>query len=79
MIAEQAVQGRMFTLTQFGAKFENKGSLGGQTSIRERLHVLATKGHVKFVRRRSGHSPWPQTGSLEVRLPLRARHASANR
>lgn len=49
MIAEQAAQGRMFTLTQFGAKFENKGSLGGQTSIRERLHVLATKGHVKFV------------------------------
>ncbi len=40
----------MFTLSQFAAKFENKGSLGGQTSIRERLHVLATKGHVKFVR-----------------------------
>ena len=49
MIAEQAAQGQMFTLTQFGAKFENRGSLGGQTSIRERLHVLATKGHVKFV------------------------------
>ena len=50
MIAEQAEQGRMFTLSQFAAKFENRGSLGGQTSIRERLHVLATKGHVKFVR-----------------------------
>ena len=50
MIAEQAAQGRMFTLTQFAAKFENRGSLGGQTSIRERLHVLATKGYVKFVR-----------------------------
>jgi len=50
LISEQAEQGKMFTLSQFAAKFENKGSLGGQTSIRDRLHVLATKGHVKFVR-----------------------------
>ncbi len=50
MIAEQAARGKMFTPTQFAAKFENKGSLGGQTSIRERLRVLATKGHVKFLR-----------------------------
>jgi len=50
MVAEQAARGKMFTLTQFAAKFENKGSLGGQTSIRERLRVLATKGHVKFLR-----------------------------
>ncbi|MBQ0805156.1 MAG: AAA family ATPase [Sulfitobacter sp.] len=50
MLSEQAEQGKMFTLSQFAASFENKGSLGGQTSIRERLHVLATKGHVKFVR-----------------------------
>jgi hypothetical protein len=50
MIAEQAARGKMFTPTQFAAKFENKGSLGGQTSIRERLRVLATKGHVKFLK-----------------------------
>lgn len=50
LIEQQAAQGRMFTLSQFAAKFENKGSLGGKTSIRERLHVLATKGHVKFIR-----------------------------
>jgi hypothetical protein len=50
MIAAQAAQGRMFTLSQFAAKFENKGSLGGETSIRNRIHVLATKGHIKFVR-----------------------------
>jgi hypothetical protein len=50
MIAEQAARGKMYTPSQFAAKFENKGSLGGQTGIRERLHVLATKGHVKFVR-----------------------------
>ncbi len=50
MISEQAEQGKMFTLSQFAASFENKGSLGGQTSIRDRLHVLAAKGYVKFVR-----------------------------
>ena len=50
MIAAQAEQGKMFTLSQFAAKFENKGSLGGETSIRNRIHVLATKGHIKFVR-----------------------------
>ncbi|MEJ6479675.1 MAG: AAA family ATPase [Octadecabacter sp.] len=50
MIAAQAARGKMFTLTQFSRKFENKGSLGGKTAIGDRLHVLATKGHVKFVR-----------------------------
>jgi hypothetical protein len=50
MIAAQAAQGKMFTLSQFAAKFENKGSLGGETSIRNRIHVLATKGYIKFVR-----------------------------
>ncbi|WP_245823309.1 AAA family ATPase [Antarctobacter heliothermus] len=50
MIAQQADQGKMFTPSQFAAKFENRGSLGGQTGIRQRIHVLATKGHVKFVR-----------------------------
>jgi hypothetical protein len=50
MIAAQAARGKMFTLSQFAAKFENKGSLGGETSIRNRIHVLATKGHIKFVR-----------------------------
>ena len=50
MIAAQAARGKMFTMTQFAAKFENKGSLGGKTAIGDRLHVLATKGHLKFVR-----------------------------
>jgi hypothetical protein len=50
MIAAQAARGKMFTLTQFARKFENKCSLGGKTAIGDRLHVLATKGHVKFVR-----------------------------
>lgn len=50
MIAEQAAQGRMFTPTQFAAKFENRGNPGGKTAIRDRLHVLATKGYVKCVR-----------------------------
>ena len=50
LIAEQAARGKMFTPTQFSLKFENKGSLGGKTSIYDRIQVLATKGHVKFVR-----------------------------
>jgi len=50
LIAEQGMQGKMYTLMQFASKFENKGSLGSETSIRNRIHVLATKGHVKFVR-----------------------------
>ena len=50
MIAGQAANGKMFTPTQFASKFENKGSLGGKTGIFERLQVLATKGHVKYVR-----------------------------
>ena len=50
MIAGQAANGKMFTPTQFASKFENKGSLGGKTGIFDRLQVLATKGHVKYVR-----------------------------
>ena len=50
LLAEQAARGKMFTPTQFASKFENKGSLGGQTAIRDRIQVLATKGHIKFVR-----------------------------
>ena len=71
MIAEQADQGRMFTLTQFAASFENKGSLGGQTSIRERLHVLATKGYVKFVRGDQVSELGLKRDAVEVRLSLR--------
>ena len=50
MIAGQGAHGKMFTPTQFASKFENKGSLGGKTGILDRLQVLATKGHVKYVR-----------------------------
>ena len=50
MIAGQAAHGKMFTPTQFASKFENRGSLGGRTGILDRLQVLATKGHVKYVR-----------------------------
>ena len=50
MIAEQAAQGKMYTMTLFAEAFENKAGLGGKTVIRDRLNVLATKGHLKFVR-----------------------------
>lgn len=35
---------------QFAEMFENEAALGGITTIRERLNVLATKGFVKFIR-----------------------------
>lgn len=50
LIAEQGMQGKMYTPTQFAAKFENRASLGGKTGILDRLQVLATNGHVKYVR-----------------------------
>jgi len=40
----------MYTMTLFAEAFENRSGLSGQTSIRERLNVLTTKGIVKFVK-----------------------------
>ena len=50
LLYEEALQGRMYTMTHFAETFENTGGLGGQSIIRERLNVLTTKGYVKFVR-----------------------------
>ncbi|MTH96367.1 AAA family ATPase [Roseibium sp. RKSG952] len=50
LLQEEALQGRMYTMTHFAETFENTGGLGGQSIIRERLNVLTTKGYVKFVR-----------------------------
>ncbi|MCC6719130.1 MAG: AAA family ATPase [Acetobacteraceae bacterium] len=46
----QAVAGRLFNALQFAETFENKGGLGGSDTIRDRLSVLGTKGHVKFIK-----------------------------
>ncbi len=48
IIHEQARLGRVYTMNQFCQAFENSAGLGGTDTIRGRLDVLATKGHVKF-------------------------------
>jgi hypothetical protein len=50
ILYEEAAEGRLYTSTQFGEAFENKGGLGSTYTIRDRLAVLATKGLVKFRR-----------------------------
>lgn len=50
MLLDEAAAGRLFTVTQFTEKFENKGGLGSKFTIRDRISVLATKGFVKFLR-----------------------------
>ena len=49
-LAEEAVEGRLYTSALFAEKFENQGGLGGNSTIRERISVLATKGHIKFLK-----------------------------
>ena len=48
LISEEALKGNLYTSNQFAEKFENKASLGGTKTIRERISVLATKGYIKF-------------------------------
>jgi hypothetical protein len=50
LLLDEALAGRMYTMTNFAETFENTGGLGGQSIIRERLNVLTTKGYVKFIR-----------------------------
>ena len=50
LIYDEALAGKVYTMTSFAETFENKAGLGGQTVIRDRLGVLTTKGYVKFVR-----------------------------
>ncbi len=50
ILDREARAGRMYTMTLFAESFENKSGLSGQTSIRERLSVLTTKGVIKFVK-----------------------------
>ncbi len=49
-LAEEAAQGRLYTSSQFAEQFENQGGLGGNSTIRERVSVLATKGYIKFLK-----------------------------
>ncbi len=48
VIFDEALQGRVYTSAQFAQVFENKGGLGAERTIRERLSVLASKGYIKY-------------------------------
>lgn len=50
ILEREARAGRMYTMTLFAQSFENQSGLSGQTSIRDRLNVLTTKGVIKFVK-----------------------------
>ncbi len=50
LLFDEAEVGHLYTALQFAESFENKAGLGGKDTIRERISVLATKGHIKFVR-----------------------------
>lgn len=50
ILDDQARTGHLYTALQFAEAFENQAGLGGRTTIRERVSVLATKGYVKFIR-----------------------------
>jgi hypothetical protein len=47
-IYDEAAAGRVYTPTQFAEQFENRGGLGGASTIRGRILVLATKGYIRF-------------------------------
>ena len=50
-IAEEALKGHLYvSANQFSEAFENKAGLGGAKTIRDRISVLATKGHIKYIR-----------------------------
>jgi hypothetical protein len=53
LLRDEALRGRVYNITQFAEKFENTGGLGGQSVIKSRIGVLATKGYIKFIRGQS--------------------------
>lgn len=48
ILFEEALQGHVYTSSQFAQAFENKSGLGAERTVRERLSVLATKGYIKY-------------------------------
>ena len=50
ILLEEAAQERLYTSMQFREAFENKRGLGSQSTIRDRINVLATKGYIRFLR-----------------------------
>lgn len=50
LLSTEALKKKLYTAGQFAEVFENKAGLGGRTTIRERINVLATKGDIKFLK-----------------------------
>ena len=48
LIYKQAHKGMVYTINQFAEAFESKDDLGSKNSIRDRLDILATSGHIRF-------------------------------
>lgn len=48
IIKQESEFGTFYTANQFAQSFEGKEGLGGASSIKERISILATKGYVKF-------------------------------
>lgn len=55
LLFDEAVNGRVYTATQFSERFENRAGLGGRSTISERISVLTTKGYIKFFRNPEEH------------------------
>ena len=53
-LIEEASRGNLYSIMQFAESFENKGALGSKSTIRDRISVLATNGHIKFLRDATG-------------------------
>ena len=50
LVFNEAAVGKLYSAKLFSETFENHAGLGGADTIRDRISVLATKGHIKFVR-----------------------------
>ncbi|HMQ42570.1 MAG TPA: AAA family ATPase [Paracoccus sp. (in: a-proteobacteria)] len=50
ILLAEAAEGRLYTSTQFREAFENQFGLGSQSTIRDRINVLSTKGYIRFLR-----------------------------
>ena len=50
ILLDEAAEGRLYTSTQFREAFENQFGLGSQSTIRDRINVLSTKGYIRFLR-----------------------------
>ena len=55
LLYDEAINGQVYTATQFAERFENSAGLGGRSTISERISVLTTKGYIKFFRNPEQH------------------------